>query len=244
MRFVYIILLFCGLWSGVAAASPLEYVEPTFDKMLDLSFADGLIDLSDDQQFSDYIKLKDCDAYKANINDDFKWQALKKEWQAKAEENISTLKRHYKIPAVLKVNRYNFDTLAFDLHIQSQLQNVHYLEIFLASDVACGSVGAIGSRKGVPTNYQVQLETPFSMLRVPMGQALGKRILEELITDSNNKQRLVYLVTYLTIDAMDRLVSNNVGNKVAVGIGRIDKIEFYVDQERTRRFKTLYPSED
>jgi hypothetical protein len=245
MRFIYIILLFLGLWGGVAAANPVEYVEPTFDRIIDLTFADGLIDLSNDLQFVDYIKLKDCNAYKANIDDDFKWQALKKEWQSKAEEKLDKINRHYKIPAVLKVDRYNFDTLAFDLDPQSRLQNVNYLEIFEAKDFGCDIPGVIGSiRKGISTNYQVQLEAPFSMLRVPMGQALGKRILEELPLDFNNKQRLIYLVTYVAVDAMDHVTTNIMGDKVAVGIGRIDKIEFYVDQERTRRFKTLYPSDD
>ena len=247
MRFLYTALV--GLFAVLFLGSPVlaqNYVEPTFEGLIDVAYTDGLIDLANDEQFTDYMRLKDCNTYKENMGDDFKWQTVRKTWQDKADEDSQTINRQFKVLSNLEVTNYNFETLAFDLDTNSQLKNATYLHLFTATNAVCDSVvSAVLGLKGLPTGFQIELDMPFSMYRLPMGQAMGKRILEELEKESDtSKKRKIYLTTYVTLDAMDRIIRTNTGAKVAIAMGRLERIDFFVDQARTRRFKTLYPNQD
>jgi hypothetical protein len=243
MRFIYVIFLFLF---GVSQAAAQAYVEPTLTGVLDLIYVDGLVDLSQDDQVRDYLKVKDCDALKQADTDEFKWQAIKKTTQDKADSEVRDVKRQFKIPMSLKINNYNFDTLAFDINPDSQLKAVRFLQFYNVAQVPCRTSRDYNTGfsrfSALPQDYQIELEAPFSVYRLPVAEALGKRILEELEKDEEGN-RMMYLAAYITVDTMDRITKVWAG-KVAVGIGRIDRIDFFVDQARTRRFKTLYPSLD
>ena len=243
-------LLLCSLafvlsvYAGAAhaAAPPVTYATPSLENLTDFLFANGYIDVSDPDQLSDYVIVKDCTLYQKYYNDDFAWNKIK----TRITEQSKTLQKdvvsHYVMPADFSLSRYNFTTKAFDLTADSRMDNVNTLYLWQNATVNCQSIQVIQAMKRtLPYINTLKLDQPASLYRLPMSQGMAQKILPDLIKGVGEvalKSRKVYGLVYFTIDS----VLGKTGSQ-AVLLGRMDKVEFYLDPERTQKFKTLVYSE-
>lgn len=227
--------------SPVQKKSETTYKTPYLEGMVDLLFSNGFVDPNDAEQLRDYVLVKDCDLFKRYFTDDFMWNKIRNRIIADSKTLQNHVDNRYVLDVRFWVTRYNFNTKAFDIRPDSQLDNVNLLTLYTASNgVACSKAKGIERFNKLPSQYQLRLDTPLSLYRIPMAENMGRKILAAMDKTKlpNEAHRILYGMVYLTVDS----VMGTDGNQ-AVLLGRVDKLEFYLDQARTRRIRTLYYSD-
>jgi hypothetical protein len=242
-----LVVAVCLLMSVVnVCAEPHEknksaYVNPYLEGVVDILFANGFVDPHDPKQLRDYVFIKDCKLYQEHYKDDFMWNKIRNRIIADSKTLQNELSNRYVLPVRFHVTRYNFNTKAFDIESTSQLRNVNVLPLYSASSgVGCGDDKKLERLEKLPAHYQVRLDVPLSLYRIPMAENMGRKILAALDVNKSNAEvsRIIYGLVYVTVDSVMGVESN-----YAFLLGRIDRLEFFLDQPRTQRIRTLYYSD-
>ncbi|HEY1095619.1 MAG TPA: DUF4852 domain-containing protein [Alphaproteobacteria bacterium] len=232
-------LIILGTASAMAVP-PAQYDIPNLQNMTDFVFANGMINPNDQDQLIEYVMIKDCDLYKEYYLDDFAWNKIRARILDNSKELHDDVITHFVMPANFLVTRYNFTTKSFDLSKSSQLINVNLMN--LTKDVVplCPRLNVSPSLKMLPYYYYLKIDTPLSLYRIPMAEDMGKKILDsmETVQEGGMVSRRLYALLYMSADSVLDL-----NNQKGVFLGRIDKIEFFLDQKRTQRIRTLVYSD-
>lgn len=215
----------------------VQYHVPTLEKMVDFMFAYGYIDPNDPQQLIDYVRIKDCKLFNRHYNDDFTWNKIKNRIISEATSLQKDVPTHFVVSDIYEIDRYNFKSKAFDITDNNRLKGIDSLNIIdeRGSDT-CDSKRSFYGKQAIPVIFDLKLQTPVSLYRIPMSEAMARYILPELssVTSSGAEKRNVYALIYFTVDGVMGTAGAN-----ALLSGRVDKMEFFLDPQRTQRFKRL-----
>jgi hypothetical protein len=220
------------------ALPPPRYEIPSLQNMTDFLFTNGFVNPDDQQDLVDYVMIKDCKLYMDYYKDDFAWNRIRNRIHTDAKSLQNDITTHFIISNSIAIERYNFVTKAFDLSPESQLRNVNIMPLYHEQDKLCPGANFSVRLEKLPSRYDLKLDAPLSLYRVPMAEDMGRRILPDMVTDNvgNGKGRIFYMLVYVTTDSVLDIAT--IGS--AMLLGRVEKIEFFLDQARTQKFKTLY----
>ena len=232
--------MFLVLSSGAQAAPAPVYAYPTLEHMIDFMFANGYVDPNNVDQLSQYVMIKDCKLFKDYYRNDFTWNKIKTRIINEQKSLQKDVVNHFILPVNFTITRYNFKTMAFDLAENSQLKNVNHLQLFKGEPLSCDRNAITRKSDVLPLHYDLTFDTPVSLYRLPMAQNMAQQILPGLPNRPQDalQQRLVYASIYLTVDSVLGITGAD-----AVLLGRLDKIDFFLDQSRTQKIKTLWYSD-
>ncbi len=244
MSFKIMLIAVCVVMFGIAShaqATPPVYTEPTMNAMLDILFANGYIDPNDPQQLLDYVRGKDCTLYQRYYTNDFAWNKIKLRIAGETKVLQKDIATHFILHEEVYLSRYNFKTKSFDIVSDSQIKNINQITLFNNGTFTCNNQPVAYPDTVIPISYDLRLDVPLSLYRLPMAEAMARRILPDIInagsistviTGSTAQKRIVYATIYLTVDGV-----MGITNRGGVLGGHLDKIEFFLDPDRTQRIK-------
>ena len=226
-----------------AQASDFEYESATIRRLTDHLFQEKMIDFDDPKQFKEYSMIEDCDIFRKYFSNDFEWNkirlAIKKEMQ---DQKPSLLKTRIRVPGVLNLTRYNFTTQAFDIHEDYVFKDVGFLQLSSNNYKLCGgdyNKGDMGL--ALPNQYFLKPEIPFNLYRIPVSKLVAKKVLDKTVPNKDKEAtRPAYFYMNVTLDAFFDIDKKAKGGVTAYVLGTVDSIDFYTDEYRQNKFKTLY----
>lgn len=198
------------------------------------------IDLSNTETFNEYAQIENCAVYNALYDDDFAWLRLKEEFLSQSLSFLGLEKLHLKTPLTIEIDRYNFKTKSFDVAEESRLKNVGFIRLSNPRNARpCNR--STKEFIHLPTSYKLLVNNPVSLYRIPMAQKTAELLLKNMVV-STNKKRMIFATLYMTVDGVKDNsdttgLQRDTGN--ATLKGQLDRIEFFMDQQRTRKIKTL-----
>lgn len=240
-RFIPVILaVLFMLPTESSARDASSYIDLNLVDLTQFSVHYNAFDLSDDSTFVDYLKITDCDIYKANTSNPFKLQEIKQILLKKiAGEKQKDKPLYFRLPVTLVVSGYNFDTQSFSLVQDSKWKKVNAFELLDSRDGGCDSVPRSPITK-VAGTYAVQLNFPISLNRIPVEKNLAESITNRLdLAGRNDSSHKLYGYVLLSIDAVQPEVTRRASYTRAVVRGQVDAIDLYVDANRKILFKRL-----
>lgn len=220
-----------------------KYVEPTTPLMTDYVFDSGVIKIENSADIIEYMRLKDCGMYDLIKDDIFRQQQMMtqiSEGQAERVKGFSNTLR-VKIPSMLRVTKYNFNSQSFDLDKKSQINQIETMSILSLQTAPCaGSAAAITRLQKFPSNFSVKLNFPVSLLRVPLSANLAENLYEKLDSHSSYKDsKVLYTMIYVSIEGIFPEITSVGTMKSVLMPGQIDAIDIFTDAARTKRLKRL-----
>lgn len=215
-----------------------QYYTPTLERMIDFLFSIGYIDPMNPRQLIDYVRVKDCNLLMKYYKDDFTWNKIRNRIVVESKALQKDVATRFVVSDVLSVDRYNFDTKAFDINTRSQMRNINSINVMSGNQqTECEQFKREqGIVPSLPYRFDVKLDIPISLYRIPMAESMARYILPELSQRkmSGELTRNVYILIYFTVDGVASMT--NLG---ALLNGHVDKIEFFLDADHLQRFKRL-----
>lgn len=213
-----------------------SYIRPTLNSMVDILFANGVIDPNDPRQLVDFVRVKDCSLLERYYGNDFAWNKIKTRIIAEARALQKDVPSRFVINDQLEIDRYNFKTQSFDINAQSQLKNVNLMTLLHQSAFTCQGREVNYQDRVLPDHFSFRPDVPLSLVRLPMAAGMARRILPDIIETLDNRvqKRTIYFSVFLTVDGIVGIT-----NSTATLGGHIDRIEFFSDAERMQRIKTM-----
>lgn len=248
LKIALIALLCGGLFSASSASAENKngqkyiYEPPSLERMFDFMFANGTINPEIPAHLNDYVHVKDCALYKQHFQDDFAWDRIRSRVIEDSKTLQDDMSNRFVLPVRFTITRYNFRTKAFDIDEDSILRNVNIMTLVAnAYDNVCSADGQTIRLQAMPTTYKLRLDVPLSLYRIPMAENMGRKILDEMEPDDRDKQnvrRFLYGLVYVTADSVHSMEYGT-----ATFLGRVDRLEFFLDAKRSQRIRTLYYSD-
>ena len=237
MRFL-LALLFTFTAAATHAADKFDkYIEPTIELLTDYVFDSGLVKIEKDEEVVEYAALKDCAVYETLRDDMFRQQQMAAQIAAGQAERIKAFnKRIYlKLPGILSVTRYNFNTQSFDLEEGSKMSNVNVVTVLNIRRAPCNI-----ELKKFPANFATKLSYPISLRRVPLQADTAQALYEKLLPSPESyRYKALYTNIYVTIDGIMPSMENSKRGQRSMLMGQVDAIDIYTDIYRTKRLKRL-----
>ena len=250
MKRLVLLILFLSLGliimpHGKSHAAPINtkrYIDPTIKLMTEHLVQFQLQDMDNLEVFKEYLRLTDCDLYKSIHSNQFQQRELKQVLQkaiADSKNRINSL--YVRVPFVLQVMRYDFDTQSIDIQPASQFKNINTIEIINVLRNICNEGGVANSTiTTMPTSHAVRLHFPISLYRIPLHKDLAQAIFEKLDAAARGYEtRNVYGYFYIHIEPIEPEVSSDHLGSKALFRGQVDVIDLFSDQEREKLLKRL-----
>lgn len=226
-----------------AAVKADQYYAPTLERMIDFLFSIGYIDPMNPRQLIDYVRVKDCSLLVKYYKDDFTWNKIRNRIVMESKALQKDIATRFVVSDVLSIDRYNFETKAFDISTRSQMRNINSINVMSGNQqTQCEQFKREqGIEPSLPYRFDVKLDMPISLYRIPMAESMARYILPELSQRriSGGRNRNVYVLIYFTVDGVASMT--NLG---ALLNGHVDKIEFFLDEDHLQRFKRLVYNQD
>jgi hypothetical protein len=221
------------------------------NNILRMAIKSGEVDLAnDDDVLRELLIQRKCREYRVEQRNDFTFD----DWLAEQREELLAEVEKLKFDGfptkndfiqvnVINLAQYDEDTQSFPLTQESRLRSVGFLPYNYNYEADCDYVRYKRYYTALPHNILIRLELPLNLFRLPVSEALGKRLVNHF--NQQNRDREVYTRTYFTIkDFFERNPSSESREGLPLYnlsyIGRINKIEFYVRGFSNRPVKTLY----
>ena len=217
-----------------------KYSEPSFASLTDFIFDSGVIKLKDNKDVIDYLQMKDCTLFTLAKDDIFVQQQMLQQISEGQKQRINDLKGnlYVRLPVEFYITKYNFVTQSFDLSEESFLSNVGVINIFSSPNSMCNE----NLRDSIfPTSFDVKLNFPVSMRRIPMQPGTAKTLMDKLSLHPRRKdQKAFFGYMYITIEGVSNTLDSGLGGKkIAQLLGQVEAIDLFLDIERQKRLKRL-----
>lgn len=231
----------------VALASPVQakdftdkYKDPNFKDMVEFLAQHKLLNLEDPATFSEYLRTAECEIYRNVSNSQFKQQELKQILQAKLQRSdVSTKELFIRVPLILYIEQYDFDTQSFAILADSQFKRVNILELFTGSANTCALASSSAIEK-IPLRYTVKLNFPISLFRIPMRKDIAQTIFEKLdLKAEGYAARVIYGYIYVQVEAIQPEIVTDARFARAISRGQVNAIDLFADQNRRNLIKRL-----
>lgn len=244
---IFPLLLFCCLFAFPALAE--DYAKPTWPNLLQTLVRFNAINIDDDNVLDEYGAVTECDLYKADYRDDFKWNKVRTALRDDIRQKITTFPTSYSYRAELQLDRYDFQEKLFRLTAKTTLQNINALSIYKVVGNPCEGV----SIKLLPSAFRVVLDMPLFFEGIPLGQKDAEALLQQMKDDKNSDRIVsaIFNMRIVYIEPMHMAKGSDASSIYVQGSGsddrsvrldaRLDSVEFYEDAALTKLIYRLQP---
>ncbi len=229
----------------ITCGTPVAFAQPSLDKYKDTGLSSmtnylidsGLIPMDKADPVMDYLKISECDIYKLVKDNPFKQQEIQQAIQKKISTHhaIDIQPLFIRIPSVIQVTGYNFDTQSLNIAPQSQIGRVNIIQLMDGNDTLCDNLPR-SSINALALTYSAKLNVPVSLYRIPLKRSIAESVLPRLDKLAQKKEiSLIYSVLYVQIEPIKPDMVGFGIRRSGVLHGQLNAIDLYADS----RYKVL-----
>ncbi len=242
----------------VAPARADEFTKISLDNIVKTLVRFGAIDIRKDDVIDIYGRIVECKIYTKYYKDDFQWERVRKALRETIRQDVKTFPTAYRYDAVLQLERYDFDSNMYRFTDKTAQTKTNTFVVETKEEDYCTNEDV----ENLPVVYRFVLDESIGMPGLPISPEEGKILLQRM-NENKNEDRLVYTrfnfyVVYIAPiaklkgnknDSQKGKKTESFGLMVAQdpskGVGdinaRLDSIEYFEDQERTKLIYVYRP---
>jgi len=227
------VLTVAGLAAPQAHAKDFraKYEDVTLPLITDYMVRSKGLKLDTQNKMMDYLKLTECDIYKAVKNSQFKQQAIQSAIQRKIDQPIPGDGNLYvKIPTVFYITNYDFDTQSFNLAPKSRMKRANILDLISKNISICDE--SQSEKMSLPGIYNIRLNYPISFYRIPLQKNLAETVFNKLDFLGGSEFKVIYGLLYIQIEPVPPLLDTASSTATALAHGQLDVIDLFLDHDR------------
>jgi hypothetical protein len=239
-RFLTALIFFMVCGHAFAATDLTKYKDATLPYLTRYLISAGLVDNTKTDVVMDYLKICECDIYKMVKDNPFKQQEVQQAVQKKIakQESVNTQELFIRIPSLLQITGYNFDTQALNVDPRNQMRRVNNIQLLDGDDQVCDQ-NAASSVMALPLSYNARLNFPMSLVRIPLKRNIAEAVLPKLDKAQRDGSYIVYTLMYVQIDPVKPDMSAYGSSRIGTMRGQVDAVELYADYDRKVLLKRL-----
>lgn len=241
MRLILVLALIFSVASPAAQAKDIrdKYQEVTLTNVLNFLITNKLIELKKTEDYIGYLKIAECALYNSVKDSQFKQQEIQEALKKKFDQPVrGDGILYFKIPTVLGLGNYNFDTQSIDILPANQMNKVNMLALIETDTPTCD--GSSAKSTSLPVFYSLQLAMPISLYRIPLKKAIAESILPQLDRlQTGSKIPVLYGMLYVQIEPVPPRFETYFTATRGMLHGQLNMIEVFTDQERKTMLKRL-----
>lgn len=246
-RSVWLFLVMAMIIAPLSSARAETYEKPALMNLFKTLIRFNAVDINDDDIVDLYGRTNECEVYKKNYADVFKWEKIRSILRKQIREDVATYPTGYRYDTALKLDRYDFKKKIYPFSNMSRQQNVNTFTMQVSLSDYC----IPHDLKGFPTIYKLVLGSPVVIEGLPLDEKQGEELFYRMNAEGNTTHivyasfniRVVYIASLATAEEFKQIKTNPAGvAKVrqdiqldtAVIDSRLDSIDYYEDEARTR----------
>lgn len=237
------------------AAAQEDYVKPSLSNLVKTLVRFGALDIRKDKVIDTFGRITECKIFKDHYRDDFRWQKVRAALRESIKENIATYPVGYAYDAPLQLDRYDFKTGQYRFTKKTAQANANVFTIDAKAEDFCVDLGYTG----LPYSYKFILDNPVKLEGLPISAEEGNVLLQRMVK-SENVNRIVYARFNIRVVYVDPMKGEEIEGRdfsaktpyapmvaqdaMADGAkmdSRLDSIEYFEDQERTKLIYRYVP---
>ncbi len=199
-----------------------------------------VLDLKDDTAIDNFILINECDFYKENLKDDFKWVKVRDATRELITDQLPTYSDKFKIIVPIDLGRYETEKQGFPLINGTRFKDLRRIEVGGNDGAICGKLWAIES---YPRNIFLILNTPFTYDFVPVDEHLAQAFIirsknqsvvdrpKELLSKTFN--RLAYARIRMSFLEYQGVTREQNRTPVAIMFGMVDGVDIFENPDET-----------
>ena len=204
-----------------------------------------VLDLDDDTAIDNFILINECDFYKENLKDDFKWVKVRAATRELITDQLPTYSDKFKIIVPIDLGRYELDKKGFPLINGTRFKDLRRIEVGGNDRAICGKLWAIES---YPRNIFLILSEPFTYDFVPVDEHLAQAFIirskdqsivhrpKELLSKTFN--RLAYARIRMSFLEYQGVTREQNRTPVAIMFGTVDGVDIFENPDETGLLST------
>ena len=216
-----------------------KYQTSSIQNISTLYWLKGVLDLNDQAAIDNFLLINECDYYKKNIEDDFKWQKVREAAKRMIADQVKDYSDKYQIIVPIDLGRYDHEKKGFPLTDETKFNNLRRVQIGGDRGDICGNDWII---ENYPREIRLILNKPFNFnflyLDEHVAQAFILRYRKGLTkrpsTMKYNKfDRIVFARVRITLSKYQKIEQRRNDTPVAVFFGSIDGFEIFENSDET-----------
>ncbi len=136
-----------------------QYQRATVQNISKLYWMKGKFDFDDDHAIDMFIFINECEFYKKNYRDDFKWAKIRAATRDMIKEYLPTYSDKFKIIVPIDLGRYDIEKKGFPLINKTAFEDLRRVHVGGNYQDVCGETHEI---TGYPRNISLILHKPFN----------------------------------------------------------------------------------
>lgn len=200
----------------------------------------NVLKLSDNTAIDNFLLINECDFYKKNLKDDFKWVKVREATRDMIKDQVSTYSDKFKIVVPVDLGRYKTEEQGFPLINGTRFKDLRRIEVGGNDGRVCGKLWAIDN---YPRNIFLILNEPFTYDFVPVNEHLAQAFIirskEKTVIDrpkellSKTFERLAYARIRMSFLEYQGTAREQNRTPVAVMFGKIDGVDVFENPDET-----------
>lgn len=181
-----------------------KYELPSIEKFSQLYWAIGALNLENNTDIDNFIKINQCDLYKKFFINEFEWNSIRQSTKEFIKTSASTFPTRFQILQPMKLGEYNFEKKAFEVAEEFKIKGVSRYEIRI-DDPYADICTQKGNLQGYPPSLVAQLNRPINLEYVPMAEDKAKKFINEKqqrvgsVTDQKGLAVAAYRDVYMVL---------------------------------------------
>lgn len=227
------------------------FVAPALDNIVKTLIRFGALDMRYDDVVDLYGSIVACDIYTKLHENEFKWEEVRQVLRQDVTKNIGLFPTAYRYDAKMQFGKFDFRQNLYRFsHKTAQFAANLFRLTAHREDQCMKKEGLI-----LPSSFRLVLETPIEMLGIPMSSENAQKLVERM-DQNGNVDKIVYVrfniqviyvepflkTTVRTLEEEKDLFRKTGAFDTLSGSadirldGRLDSIEYYEDEARTKMF--------
>ena len=136
-----------------------QYQRATVQNISKLYWAKDKFDFDDDDAIDKFVFINECEFYKENYRDDFKWTDIRRAARKMIKEYIPTYSDKFKIIVPIDLGRYDIEKKGFPIINDTEFVDLRRVHLGGNYHDICGEGAEI---KNYPRNISLILHAPFN----------------------------------------------------------------------------------
>jgi len=257
----------CGallaLLMAPTAAQAQAYVRPDLNAIVKTLIRTGAVDAREDRIIDLYARVTNCPAFLKYHNDDFKWKKIREAMREEVAKDIATFPVHYAYETIIQLGRYDFDRRLYPF-VGTEGADVNVNTFAMKLPEGEQNFCSQGGNRWLPLVYKLVLDKPVKISGLYIDEKEGEALMRRLDA-ADNPAHVVFMKINVRVlyvarvgDSKDVAKAYTHGKKkkawqeVAVVLqnveqgsvrldSRLDSIDFYEDEARTKLIYTYRP---
>jgi len=208
------------------------------EKLSQLYWALGRMDIDVDWQVDNFMKINECDIYKEHHGNEFEWGGIRDAARRFIGQNMNQFPLRFEIVQKVYLGSYDFDRKAFEVIKGSKIDGIRRFEAKAINKSICGNARNV---PGYPDAMIVELSRPILFKELKIEPEYAKKFLEEKeeqykgvrrIAHEANNFRDVYLVMNVKFFSSQEDTYIRGGSR-AVFLAALESIAIYSNADKT-----------